>query len=78
MVEIITLLTNYLNLTIEPQINEYHSNFSYMLQMVESDQTDLFANIFTNTTKRAEKFGFTEELYFVSVFNSQQLSTLDF
>lgn len=62
-VEILTLLTNYLNLTVDAKIEPYHSNFTYMLDAIYQNETDLYAGMFINTTLRAPWFDFTEGLY---------------
>jgi hypothetical protein len=67
-VEIIQLLTSYLNLTIDVHLKAYDSDFRYKYDMIYNNETDLIANFFINTTKRAAKFDFTRELYLVSKF----------
>ena len=68
-VEIIALLTNYLNLTVDvAKMDSYRANFSYIFDLVYNNETDLYARFFVNTSTRAIKFDFTNALYLVCYF----------
>jgi hypothetical protein len=66
-IEIITLLTNYLNLTIDiKKVRSYQLDYnSYTFDELDNNETDVFALTFGNTSTRAKKFDFTKELFSV-------------
>jgi hypothetical protein len=68
-VEIIALLTNYLNLTVDvTKVDSYHADYSYVFDELYNNEMDLFTMFFINTSTRAIKFDFTKELYLVCCF----------
>jgi hypothetical protein len=62
-VEIIALLTNYLNLTIDVvDVRGYTSDYSYISKELENNETDLYAT-FSNPTTHTTKFNSAKDLY---------------
>src|ERR1700733_2202076 len=63
-VEIIGLLTNYLNLTVDvAKVGPSQEDYKYFFDEVYNNVTDVYAWFFTNTSTRSIKFDFTKELY---------------
>jgi hypothetical protein len=76
-IEIIMLLTAYLNLTIDvAKVRKYEPDYSYIYDELYNNETDLYAVLNFNTSTRAEKFEFTNKLYFVSCFYKTMLANM--